>query len=81
MRWGILGILLCSLIFFAQRRLWNPKKIDRINGISLVAPPRATDLLMFDALDSSGGNWVAIIPYGFTPRVQNIVISNVLKQN
>ena len=80
MRWGILGILFCTLIFFAQKRLWSLKKIDKINGISLVAPPKATDLLMFDALDSSGSNWVAIIPYGFTPRVQNIVISNVSNQ-
>ena len=80
MRWGILGILFCTLIFFTQKRLWSPKKIDKINGISLVAPPKATDLLMFDALDSSGSNWVAIIPYGFTPRVQNIVISNVSNQ-
>ena len=80
MCWGILGILLCSLIFFCPKETSESKKIDRINGISLVAPPRATDLLMFDALDSSGGNWVAIIPYGFTPRVQNIVISNVSNQ-
>ncbi len=49
---------------------------EKINGISLVAPPRSIDSSWTGYLSTVNASWVAIIPYAYCPLNGNEVIYN-----
>ncbi|MBC6401869.1 MAG: hypothetical protein GDA37_12850 [Ekhidna sp.] len=51
----------------------SDKSIKRINGVSLVNPPRPIESLAMQQLHRVNAEWVAIIPYGFSRSGQGSV--------
>ncbi|MBV6644677.1 MAG: hypothetical protein KI790_04475 [Cyclobacteriaceae bacterium] len=46
---------------------YKSEKNESINGVSLVSPPRPVEEEDFHSIANINANWVAIIPYGFSP--------------
>jgi hypothetical protein len=57
---SILLISFSSLVFIP------PKSMDKINGVSLVSPPRQIESEKLQELKKINAGWVAVIPYGFS---------------
>jgi hypothetical protein len=54
-------IVFLSIVSFSQAQ-------EKIAGITLVAPPREYDQDPMMELKQVNANWVALVPYGFTPQ-------------
>lgn len=46
--------------------LLNSEPTEKINGVSLVSPPRQIESTKLDELKAINAGWVAVIPYGFS---------------
>ncbi|MDE0471091.1 MAG: hypothetical protein OXH57_04055 [Ekhidna sp.] len=56
------------------------RAIKRINGVSLVNPPRPIESLAMQQLHRINADWVAVIPYGFSRAGQGSVSSDHSQQ-
>lgn len=52
------------------------EKAEKINGVSLVSPPRAIDAKTMGQVNRINAEWVAVIPYGFSRAGQPSVSFN-----
>ncbi len=78
MRIILLGIFLLTGI--AALTLIPSKNLDKINGVSLVSPPREIDSETMGEVKRINAGWVAIIPYGFSRSGEASVSFNHGKQ-
>jgi len=55
----------------------NSEGVNLINGITLEAPPRRVDGQWAKEIQEVNGNWVAIVPYAFSPKGEGRVYYNI----
>jgi hypothetical protein len=75
---GVLAILLGYVAWISTDPIVNVK--EKINGVSLVSPPRPVHGDRFDEIAEINANWVAIIPFAFSREGQPRVTFNHPKQ-
>jgi len=64
-------VISCVLIIGISSLISLPTKSkDKINGVSLVSPPRQIEPDKLDDLKKVNAGWVAVIPYGFSQSGQ-----------
>ncbi|MEO1051817.1 MAG: hypothetical protein AAFX87_14400 [Bacteroidota bacterium] len=66
----ILGITLLAAIAgfsaFSENATSGTKKTSKINGLNFVAPPNPISKEQMSSIQLSNGNWVGIVPYGYS---------------
>lgn len=62
----LIGSVLILIILSALVVIPSKEETSKINGASLVSPPREIGLDRFEELKDINAGWVAIIPYGFS---------------
>lgn len=80
--WWILLALLAFVGLLANRLAGsaNPAVSEKINGVSLVAPPNPMDEGDMSTVNRVNANWVAVIPFGFSRAGQPSLSYNSIGQ-
>ena len=71
----LLAAVALTLVIAPGAGLLN-KETPKMNGVSLVAPPREMSLEDLTSINQVNANWVAVIPFGFSQAGQPSLVYN-----
>lgn len=64
---GGIRVMIAVLLFQGFLAQGQNYEVDKIGGITIVAPPKPFSANPFDSIVAMNAGWVAIVPYAFTP--------------
>lgn len=77
---GVIVFVLTQSPVFDNQEKNNEKVSQIIHGIGFEAPPRPADSTVFYEMKSTNANWIALMPFAYTPPGTGHVIFNQSRQ-